>query len=142
LRRFRVLELFLLRNHPFRNMYTDPYTSYGMGGFATHSDTSQWVAEPPIPEYVYGSVYMLRNGWFCNIFEHLIVLLRCYSAAPPLFHSSASAPDANYPPTLPPTTLHHHHHLTFDLPPPFNVLSFLKIKGNMVIYLRADLEIF
>ena len=134
LERFHVLELFLLQNHPFCNMYTDPYTCCRMSGSATHWEVSEHVVEPPILQLVYGSVYMLRNGWFRNIFEHLVVLLRCYSAAPPLFHSSAAAADANFPPTLPPTTLHHHHHLTFDLPPLFTVFSFLKIKDNMIIY--------
>jgi len=27
-----IFELFLLQNHPFRNLYTDPYTSCGMSG--------------------------------------------------------------------------------------------------------------
>jgi len=60
------LKLFLLRNHPFCNVYMDPYTSCGMGGSATRSDTSQWVAEPPISQHVYESVYIFQNGWFRN----------------------------------------------------------------------------
>ena len=55
-----------LQNHPFRNMYTDPYTYSEMGSFATYWEVSECVAEPPIPQLVYGSVYTLRNGWFRN----------------------------------------------------------------------------
>ena len=40
--------------------------SFGMGGSATHWEVSERVAEPPIPQLIYGSVYTLRNGWFCN----------------------------------------------------------------------------
>jgi len=55
-----------LRNHPFRNVYTDPYTHCGMGDSVTHWEVSERIAEPPIPQLVYGSIYMLRNGWFRN----------------------------------------------------------------------------
>jgi len=93
-----------------------------------------FVAEPSIPQCVYGSVYKLQNRWFRNTFEHLVMLFLYYSVAPQLFHSSSAAIDTNFPPTLPLTTLHHQHHLTFDPPPPFTILSFLKIKNNIIIY--------
>jgi len=40
----------VLRNHPFHNVYTDLYASYGMVGFVICLDTSQCVAEPLIPQ--------------------------------------------------------------------------------------------
>jgi len=126
--------VYKLRNGWFHNTFGHLPMSCGTTHSATHWEVSERVAEPPIPQLVYGSVYMLRNGWFRNTFEYLVVLLHCYSVAPPLFDSSAAAADANFSPSLPPTTLHHHHHLTFDLPPQFTVLSFLKIKDDMVIY--------
>jgi len=30
-----------------------------------------FVTEPRIPQLVYGSIYKLRNEWFCNTFRHL-----------------------------------------------------------------------
>ena len=94
-----------LRNHPFRNMYTDPYTCCGMGGSATHWEVFERVAEPPIPQFVYGFVYMLRNGWFRNIFEHLVVLLRRVVVVP-LRRCRCSTP----PLPLPTQTSHPHYH--------------------------------
>jgi len=40
-----------------------------------------FVAEPPIPQRVYGSVYMLQNRWFRNTFRHLPMFCRTTRSA-------------------------------------------------------------